>query len=1197
MLTRQLASAGSGKTYTLAKEFIRLYISIPEENGDHDPTAMLRVKRRLRTSAELGDSLRHILAITFTNMATEEMKQRIVDRLADLAAAGETGDVPYMTEFMDEFGASRKQISRTAAEALRVLLTGFSDFQVSTIDSFFQLVMRTFTYEADLPDNYQLEIDNRYVASMGLDTALAELNSGHSSPAFDFWTRLTVSESQSRKGSWNLFSQIKGSIYSDILSMLGTMESESFKSRLDDLTEYFTAVSPKDFIDLYRSLDSLYMDPLRRLALQIKESAKAVLSYIAANGIETEHLSANLYSRLNKMRDLSPGADSELLDPKYLAQLKSAAKKGIEMNAADEAEIRRLTIATGLLYAEYHSLAISSDVRLWSIYSQSMRQLALTWEIRKKIKQIMQDANTQQLSDTNSILHSIIGDSETPFIYERLGSRLNHFLIDEFQDTSLLQWENTLPLLRESESRGQENLIIGDPKQSIYRFRNADSSLITTAVKKEFPDLHDAGADPTKNTNWRSRQNVVRFNNFLFHSLRESGLDYSGSYGDVIQYCAKKDSDGLIRIRLYRNDATDNDTSAEGDGEGEYRDYFREIPAMICDLRDRGFAQKDIAVLVRTHKTGEEVVDCLMDFNASHPDLNIRFVSEDSLKVSRASSIRTVIEALEAINGNRPFTRKAVRHSVLPADAGEAGEDPMTYYSRFLSPESYVSDDLRQMIGGMSILALPALVENILATFVPESELISDAPFIASFQDAVTEFCENKIADIPSFLQWWHSKGQQLTISSPAGTDAVRILTVHASKGLEYDAVIIPDGNYSFAPSWKNKETAWLTPVLAAPGDIPLPGVLPVTIDKMLNETPHEAILTQFCKDVATDSLNKAYVAFTRAKSELHILIGVAPTHWDSTLKRIKGEPLPAKKSSGKKSTDGDSQKIPAIANMLTGMTAALASPWSFISTTTQDRTEDLIDPDILTFSTENVDYLDGRDGNGTVAEITYGSPIRITRKDEKAEEAGNVIERYRVTDTLAALHITQEEDAACDCGDDDDEPESAPSPETPETEGEEIPEEPPVAPHSDIGLMREIMQKTGAVCGRDELERLVKASRVTGRWSDGQLERIEDVLLRLIESEESRIWFDAPGWTVYNFRPILTRRRRTRTPDRVMISPDGSEARVVDFKLGTAPTVTEMTLLRAHAKALRDSGFKGQISSWVVFLDDQIRIISDLEH
>ncbi len=1245
MLTRQLASAGSGKTYTLAKQFILLFITVPDERTG---------RRRLRTRAELTDSLRHILAITFTNKATGEMKQRIISKLAALASykplqplngtapseeeikldKDRRAKIDYLDEFCETLSVEPGDVAAVAKEALDVLLNEFSDFQVSTIDSFFQQVMRTFTYEAELPDNFQLEMDSKYVAGLGLDTALTELNTSRASETFRYWARKMVEAGVNDSGSWNLFAPGKRTLYTKVLSMITTMESESFKESMEELRKYFEEVEERGvpqhggFIgELITHYDNKYSLPLRREATAVRRAATEALDYMTRNGIEPEELTRYLYGRLVKLTNLNwqSGPDGNYDQQAFLKE--TAMKKGI----ADDPGFLDKVHAVGHALADYLDRLNDPDLKSWLVYSKALRRFALTWEIKKTIDSLMVDSNTLQLSDTNSILNTIIGDDETPFIYERLGSKLDHFLIDEFQDTSRLQWENTLPLLRESEGRGMENLIIGDPKQSIYRFRNADSSLITTAVRKEFPNLHDAGADPKTNTNWRSALNIVRFNNFLFHSLAAMGMDYTDSYGDVIQFSNKYKAskpehtraEGFVSLKFFKaDDVTLTEPESAEDSETDFPEFFSEIGPLITELRGRGFRQKDIAVLVNTHRVGSQVINSLLDYNSridpDAPDAPepIRFVSEDSLKVANARGVRIVIEALKALNGETPFTRPAVRGCRdLTEEEEETTErqEPMAQYSVYAhNNRAYVSDELAGMLAGMAVTTLPALIEELIATFVPRHVRTKEAPFLAALQDTVLEFTETHIADIPTFIKWWDKHGGALTISSPESTDAVQIVTVHSAKGLEFGAVIIPDVNYSFNASPMKVETAWLEPKLHIDEDYPLPPVLPIELTGALEETYHNPDLSQYRRDVATDKLNAAYVAFTRAKYELHVLEQLSKTNWPED--PLQKEEKPAKKSKSKDLEDLPA-KVPAISNLAKGIFNTFLEPEKWLETVPSEKMPYVIDSEALSYAFTDTVSADGRRIRKTL-EIRYGEPVDLrsqpseatspepenaaaeTAEEAKAEESvtetSGEIKTYSVSDAFPALHFRSEEALmdSPDAGDDgfrDETPgeEVTGHDELPEEEKEILEEEQideqDVTPFSELELVRATL---GRLAVTPDLDRALLPQRISGKWTDTQIGYVRDLIDRFIKSGNGRQFVLPPeGWKVYANRPLIHKRRKTRIPDRVHISPAGDHAMVINFKHEGEPAPGDMIRLRAHVRALRKTGFKGSIEGWLCLL------------
>lgn len=902
MLTLQRASAGSGKTFTLAKKFIWYYITVAPELPDGEGGGF--GPRRLRTDAELRDSLPHILAVTFTNKATNEMQMRIVDKLHALARYTSGAKKPdYLDEFCGALSVSPSALSATCAKALRILLDNYSDFNVSTIDSFFQKVLRTFAYETDISESYQVELDSKLLSRVGVDATLDEVETDTDSGSA-FWIKEIIDRSDT---GWNLFQKQDRNAadgttpYGKLLNSVSKLENEEYKGVRREVETYFR--EGNDFRSLYeclsdrfeaamaRHLDAVH-DAARRLGKALTPELKALkgnsaMAFLARGARLTEHTDPGKLPKTTL-----PAPDDTL-------RAKPAVKKYLASHPETDEEILPLYSMLYDAYLEWGELLEREDTRLWKLYSVNLPFLGLLEAVTRHRLEYLEEHNSVELGETSSILNDIIGDSDTPFIYERMGMRLNHFLIDEFQDTSRLQWKNLSPLLMESMSRGHDNLIIGDAKQSIYRFRNADSSLITTAVPRQFAgDVELLGDAPSENTNWRSRLRVVQFNNSFFRYLTEHisetfdadgpdpdrRLDYRGMYSNVVQTPHHTEPDGYVEARFYN-------LSSERMAET----MAREIPRLVADMLKRGRRLSDIAVLVRTKKQGNAVINSFINYNRTAPagEPRIEFVSEDSLKVASSPSVRMIETVLASVaKGSEPTLpekdgtedggrRKATQWNDLACNfrffaLGKEDTPTARLLEEFLQEGTGI-DRLGTMLSEMQSVALPAIVEATVSTFLSPEMQRRDAAFIAAFQDLVMEFCDTHPTDVGSFLTWWESRRNTATIASPEGLDAVQVTTVHKSKGLEYPCVIVPFNDWELADRIGKTELEWRwvrpdTSVFGTDVPAPFPPFIPVEVSPLLAGTPHAPLLHEFYDAVKSDHINSAYVAYTRAVEELYIL-------------------------------------------------------------------------------------------------------------------------------------------------------------------------------------------------------------------------------------------------------------------------------------------------------------------------------------
>lgn len=1138
MLQLQRASAGSGKTFTLAKKFIWFLISIKEDGKP----------RRLRTSREIADGLGRILAITFTNKATNEMKQRIVAKLADLSRAAEEeatdklyDSVAYLKDFSNDLNVSPKAIGVACREALSVLLNDYSDFRVSTIDSFFQSILRTFAYESNLNDSYQVEIDTDYLATAAVDATLDTVDSPHAhDSSASMWLKLLMNEAATAGSQWNVFqkSDTPQSIYSRLRRSIHRLESEEFKGVRKELDFYFESSEHEDpLAKAYVSLKKRMESPLRDALKEAQDYCARLVALLRADGIDPKDGCQRWFDthiRKLPLLNFNDTSSKPPFKPLVISDTKPLLKKGVSSPHSEE--INRNAVIMYEAYSLWLQLRESTEWRHWSVYSPLLPYLGLLGEARKRMLDYLESNNMIQLGETNSMLKRIIGEDDAPFIYERLGTAINHYLIDEFQDTSRMQWDNLRPLLLENDSRGQDNLIIGDAKQSIYRFRNADPSLITTSVPDTFPRHHAAGMSKADNTNWRSDRRIVEFNNFFFKSLvneienlSKGTLDFSNLYSNVAQFPSHREEKGYVEIRFVNQDIS---AETRDDDPDESTSPLSLVGPLISSLFERGYECRDIALLVDTNQLGKDVIAAIVDYNSGLSDGNkkIDFISEESLLISSAEAVGIIINVLRKMtSGSLPkdnddkdgnarhdwseirtnFSFYSLRHpelSVAEQIAGFLQED---------SPE----ESINRMLSSMQTVALPALIEAITENFVPENLRRSQAVFIAALQDMVLEYCERYAADVASFLNWWDTKGKERSISSPEGTNAVQIMTVHKAKGLEFKCVIMPFATASMTPLRKS-EWRWVRPASCF-ADSGLPPFVPVETTSALENTEHAEIYHKYFDLYMMDRLNSTYVAFTRAVSELYIITKM-PKRADSSicyyLKEICG--------------NAD----------------------NYIAQYDTPEDKDFILPEGIYHWNDAGDIL------------MFGEkPAVIPHSYEvdKADETELIIEEYGVDSSPAILQYVESDMKISPTLNQDNTTEGENDPDTSTI----MPEAADTDPRSEGNLLHTVM---GMIKTTEDLHRAILTMKTRGLITHRQAEEWEPMLSGALNRAEIRDWFSG-NWKVLNERSILIPKSADRRPDRIMISPDKRNAIILDYKFGVE------THSNAYVKQVRNyiSSFK----------------------
>lgn len=873
MLQIQRASAGSGKTYTLTRKFIIHLITIKDDKGE----------LTLRTPKQVDDALPKILAITFTNKATNEMKTRIVEKLAALSLASEkknlTPDFINHTDYLKELGeilqSDYTSIGKICKYALINLLNNYSLFHISTIDAFFQEILRTFAYEVNLNDSYQLEIDTELISSTALDSTLNdfEKESGNTDIA-GYWLRILMKREARKSQQWNVFSksQSQKSIYSNIKAALKRLESEEYKIHKKDLEKYFNDPEAAQQVKrFYIHLKTEGITERNNALKEIKDLSNEISQLLTGEKDVEEIFYSNFFKHIKAAKVLKP-------DDKFPYTVETQYGKGTVTKSKKNSSFTNvIDNKTMMLYnkiLDWDNPQNFTKYYDWKIYGELLPYFGLILEVSKRLSEIMRDENIIRLSDTSSLLKKIIGDDDTPFVYEKLGTFIDSYLIDEFQDTSRMQWSILYPLILEGEANKDESLIIGDPKQSIYRFRNADHRLITDVVPKAFPNHITSGLDKKGNTNWRSKQNIVEFNNFFFHAAvdlitRQSkekgeGTDFMELYSNVVQYPANQTEEGYIEIQFFnKSDNEDSDSDSDDESGGWFdKAVLKNIGPLISKLIARGYRQKDIGILVNKNTQGTSIIDQLVKYNQSLPSgqPKIEFLSEESLLISSSRAVENIISVIERIadiGRNKEFLSKAV--SKL-----NDGNIPN------ILKNNVTEEKLQSLMNSLETPSITTLIESIVCNCLPEELKDSDAIYISALQDAVNENSMQFSGDPASFMEWWNKKGKLFSVNSPEDTDAIQIMTVHKSKGLEFKCVILPFAAESFMPSHQKEEWKWVKPSMSSDFDN-IPPLLPIKPSTALMSTPYEHLYREYVDQVMTDKLNSYYVAFTRAKNELYV--------------------------------------------------------------------------------------------------------------------------------------------------------------------------------------------------------------------------------------------------------------------------------------------------------------------------------------
>ncbi len=1154
------ASAGSGKTFRLAIEYMKLALTSET-------------------------SYRHILAVTFTNKATAEMKSRIIGELFRLSRGEETA---YLKILSEELGWQPMMVQRQAQLVLKRILHDYSRFSISTIDSFFQRVIKAFNRELGINAAYNVELDESSILEEAVDRLIQSVEDD---PKLLEWLDAFASEKIRDGKGWNL--------KKDMIRLGNEIYNETFKSLNDEL---YAKLNDRNFLKEYRA-------KLNKIIAQYENKLKS-LGQEGLNILEMEGLTHDDFKSkgsgpaagFKKMKELTFSLNittvrsTTELSAWVTASTKEPQKSKLE-GIAEQKLMPKMQEAVHLVESQSRNY-ITAKLIISQLYT-----LGILVDLRKSVKEICREKGVILISDSGHLLKTVIADSETPFVYEKTGSVYSHFMIDEFQDTSGLQWNNFRPLIGNSLSENNLGMVVGDVKQAIYRWRSGDWRLLAGKLGESFPAF--GLQNEVLNSNWRSYGKVIRFNNTLFRIIPELLQNHIESelsdaniaenpveitipevYADSVQQVSNKEvSDlGYVRVKFLESKTELKVANEEL--------ILSEIVASVKFLQDKGVKAREMAILVRAKNEARQVADLFLDQKGlpENAAYNFDILSSESLYIINSEVIGFIIATLTSFlnpddqvvkaevnylyyrkifpqlkakgrvpelghgaesmgQGARPPERPAVEgreevssskfqvssqkgaadqnltldlFSESEVGSQETGdrrpEQGATYepniYQQFEEMDDQENELMHFLTGkGFEELIAGKPIPEIIYSICEKFNLFSltdELAYLQAFVDQISVFERTQASELTSFLNWWKQNGERFTIPVSDSIDAITVLTIHKSKGLEFTHVFVPFFNWSIHPpaTPDRAPLLWCKPEVEPFSDMEL---VPV---RYKGDVGNSIFYREFFTEkfnTYIDNLNLMYVVFTRAKADLWV--------WASY--------------SAKLTSVGDLMKQ-ALEKQTAMGSCGLKTEESVQLAESYDPEKQLFEMGEITVSEEKK---------------KPGKTVQDVRLSE-----------FEFADFRKFLNIKKR-------GEDfftrDDKKQSGIN------KGKLI--------HEILSLI----ETTG------DLDKAVKRIESEGKIGADKTDAMKEELLEMITDPEVKSWFDGT-FRVVNERNILTGANGLKRPDRIMIGAD--RVVVVDYKSGEAESDNYKYQLRSYIRELNNCGYSN-VSGYIWYTRQNKRV------
>lgn len=814
------ASAGSGKTFTLVKEYLKILLT-----------------------SKKPDAYRNILAITFTNKAVGEMKSRIVTSLSEF-----TKDEPnqkaveLMQVIEQETGLNAIAIKIKAQQIIKNIIHNYASFDISTIDKFTHKVIRAFAHDLGLPITFDVSLETDNLLTEAVDAIIAQ--AGEEETLTKLLVDFTMEKTDDDK-SWD--------ITREILDTGRLLLNENNRNEII----HFQDKTISEFVAIKKKIQEV----VKKLESECVDFAIQAFGIIDTKGIDHKSFSAGHFP--NHISSIKEGR----FNPKNKTYHEIEDIK-INKTAKDkeliEGILPELLSVLACVYKNQEKIAF------YNAFLKNITPLSLLNTVSQELTKIQKEQNILSISEFNAIIHREIQNQPAPFIYERLGEKYKHFFIDEFQDTSEMQWQNLIPLidnaLSSEDLQGERGslMIVGDPKQSIYRWRGGKAEQFIELSKEHNPFNNPDKRIEHLDKNYRSYSKVIEFNNSFFRMISDefTNPDYKDLYENHSHQESNSKLGGYVNISFIpKIEKTEDDDDEALD---KTQLFVLATLNTIHKANQNGFDYKDMAILTRKRDQGIAIANYLTE-------QGIPILSSETLMIENATEVIFILNVLRYLKNSNNLEAKAhllqyiaeyVQDQLPIHDfifQGMANTDEKEFEAWLMAFDISLSfQNIRRK-------SLYEAVEIIVSKFI---NLKQNNAYIQYFLDLVLERDVKNQAGITDFLLYWEKNGHKFSIPSPEGKNAVRIMTIHKSKGLEFPVVIFPFAEEDY--SRKPKDKLWLD---SEDNISELPRVL-IDNSSAVEGFGEEAsfVYQQKKQEDLLDNVNVLYVAMTRAEEQLHII-------------------------------------------------------------------------------------------------------------------------------------------------------------------------------------------------------------------------------------------------------------------------------------------------------------------------------------